>query len=171
LGKKLEGTEFGKQFPFIAKTAVPLMVGLAVPNLPGGEGKEAKKLSELLPGIQATKKIVPNVPTNKLSDSLPLIQEAKKYKTAEEFVNSKKILYHGTNQDFDKFVKSDLGKSTGAISAKEGFFFTDDMSEAQNYANVADSKMVANFKKFQKQSEKYAKMVEEAENQAQRTGD
>lgn len=164
--QKVAGTQIGQKFPMVAPL-LGLGAGMLTPSPSDAlkVGKFATQAGDVAKfSDEATELVKPSMLD-------PLASEAKKYKSAEEFVNNQKILYHGTNQDFDKFVKSDLGKSTGAVSAKEGFFFTDNMSEAQNYANVADSKMVANFKKFQKQSEKYAKMVELAENQAQRTGD
>jgi hypothetical protein len=164
--QKVAGTQIGQKFPMVAPL-LGLGAGMLTPSPSDAlkVGKFASQAGDVAKfSDEATELVKPSMLD-------PLASEAKKYKSAEEFVNNQKILYHGTNQDFDKFVKSDLGKSTGAVSAKEGFFFTDNMSEAQNYANVADSKMVANFKKFQKQSEKYAKMVELAENQAQRTGD
>lgn len=50
-----------------------------------------------------------------------LLQEAKKYKTAEEFVNNQNIIYHGTPEKFSKF---DTLKSEGNAT-----WFTADKNE------------------------------------------
>jgi hypothetical protein len=54
---------------------------------------------------------------NKAEASPSLINEAKKYKTADEFINSKKKIYHGTDKMFDEF---DVSKSQDG-----GIWFTD----------------------------------------------
>ena len=99
----------------------------------------------------------------------PLITEAKKYKTAEEFVESKYIpqwqqkdgtrfneetqifdrdavspfktghptkirAYHGSRTDIIEFNEKARGSSTGAPSAKEATFFTEDVDTAKDYA-------------------------------------
>lgn len=61
--------------------------------------------------------------------------EARKYKSAEEFVKSQANLMHGTKADFTEFDPSLLGTNTGAPSAKKGFFFTDTPEIANHYAN------------------------------------
>lgn len=50
------------------------------------------------------------------------------------------VVYHGTNRSFDAFSEKELGVMTGANSAKEGFFFTDDATTAGQYANWAKNK-------------------------------
>lgn len=45
-------------------------------------------------------------------------------------------VYHGTNQNFDKFNKSKLGKNTTAKSSIK-FFFTENPKEAEEYANLS----------------------------------
>ncbi len=64
----------------------------------------------------------------------PLIQEATKYKSAEEFVRAQPTMYHGTAQVFDKFKTEFLGESTGAKSAKEGIFLTNQKDLAEGYS-------------------------------------
>lgn len=64
-----------------------------------------------------------------------LKQEARKYKSAEEFVKAQTNLYHGTKADFSEFDPNLLGTNTGAPSAKKGFFFTDNEQLANHYAN------------------------------------
>lgn len=51
-----------------------------------------------------------------------LFEEAKKYKSAEEFVKAQPKLYHGTSANLKKF------------SNKQGTFFTDDFMNADGYA-------------------------------------
>jgi hypothetical protein len=67
-----------------------------------------------------------------------LLQEAKKYKTPEEFVKAKGTpVYHGTGETFDTFDTSKLGSITGAKSAKGALWFTDDQATAKAYSIYA----------------------------------
>jgi len=61
-------------------------------------------------------------PTTKASTSQGLIDEAKKYDSAEEFIKAKQkdVVYHGSTEPINKF------DDTGA-------FFTDDMMNAEGY--------------------------------------
>ena len=43
------------------------------------------------------------------------------------------ILYHGTNSNFNKFSKNNIGKNTSVASV--GFFFTDSIETAKTYGN------------------------------------
>ncbi len=52
----------------------------------------------------------------------PLIQEARKYKSAEEFIKKQPVVYHGSQTPLKKF------------SNEQGTFFTDDMMNAEGYA-------------------------------------
>lgn len=54
------------------------------------------------------------------------------------FPNSKvkDILYHGSNYKFDSFNSNQLGKTTGAQSAKEGFFFANNKEAAKVYSEA-----------------------------------
>lgn len=51
-----------------------------------------------------------------------------------------KTWYHGTTVPVDEFQKEALGMSTGAQSAKKGFFFAQDPSTASDYAELAREK-------------------------------
>jgi hypothetical protein len=54
-------------------------------------------------------------------------------------------VFHGTNSNFDRFSKAELGSATGARSAKLGFFFTSDPEVGSSYAdneNPYDTKLV-----------------------------
>ena len=47
----------------------------------------------------------------------------------------KEILYHGTSHEFDSFDKSKLGITTGAASAKKGFFFSQNYETSKAYTS------------------------------------
>jgi hypothetical protein len=59
---------------------------------------------------------------NPLSPISDLASEAKKYKTAEDFVKKQPVLYHGSGTELKQF------------NNKQGTFFTDDMMNAEGYA-------------------------------------
>jgi len=63
----------------------------------------------------------------------PLIAEAKKYKSAEEFVESKgEVVFRGTSKEKDGFSKT-------KGQAGEGIYFTNDKAEASKYGdNISD---------------------------------
>jgi hypothetical protein len=48
------------------------------------------------------------------------------------------VYYHGTGDDFKSFDSTQLGKTTGARSAKKGFFLTDNPQVASDYVDIAD---------------------------------
>lgn len=75
-----------------------------------------------------------------LSDDL--LSQAKKFKSAEEFVRAQMKDFHGTNVRFDAFSKEKLGVSTGAKSAEKGFWFTDSQDVAKGYGEYASEKNV-----------------------------
>jgi len=59
----------------------------------------------------------------------PLIEEARKYKTAEEFVNSKPVYYHGRTTSYKGDIPSSIrGTSLGDV------YFTDSESVAKKYS-------------------------------------
>lgn len=72
-------------------------------------------------------------PTVMMKGEDPLIQEAKKYKSAEEFVNAKATNLHWTKANFEEFSSDKLWTNTNAKSAKEWFFFTDNIENANHY--------------------------------------
>ena len=60
-----------------------------------------------------------------------------------------KVLYHGGPYRFSRFDTSRLGQSTGAESAKEGFFFTDSRDLAERFAeNSIDELPTADVEKL-----------------------
>lgn len=72
---------------------------------------------------QSTKAATKAVEKSVSKELQPLAGEAKKYKSAEEFVKSRTPVYHGTTANLKKF------------SNKQGTYFTDDMMNAEGYAN------------------------------------
>ena len=59
------------------------------------------------------------------------------FATAEEYVKSKgETVYHGTSEEFETFDAEKLGSRTNALSAKEGFFFTDSKQNANVYSQT-----------------------------------
>jgi hypothetical protein len=72
-------------------------------------------------------------------------------------------VFHGTNQSFDTFDSSTLGNNTKSSSAKEGFFFTETLNEAKEYANMSASKNLPNEKDFEEKEEEYIKKLEDAQ--------
>ena len=63
-----------------------------------------------------------------------------KNKRAKDMGFGDRTWYHGSTVPIDKFQTEALGKSTGAQSAKKGFFFAEDPSTASDYADLAREK-------------------------------
>lgn len=81
------------------------------------------------------------------------------------------VVYHGTNQTFDEFSKTRGGLSTGPqAGARHGFFFTSDPDEAQEYAEHAGRRVVANINTFEKETERLRREQERLEKVAERSG-
>ena len=72
------------------------------------------------------------------------------------------VVYHGTNQDFSKFSKARLGKNTANIATK-GFFFTENASEANEYAEFSAKRQIANATSVEVQVEKLKQQIASAE--------
>lgn len=101
--------------------AIPLSTPLKPKPLPKAKG-------EIL-------KTTPKTPlVNKAEQSL--IKEARKYKSADEFIKAQdikpNIVYHGTNKEFSKF-NSSANKVTGRLLG-DGTYFTKNISGAEAYA-------------------------------------
>ena len=72
-----------------------------------------------------------------------LVSEAKKYKSAEDFVKAKTNAYHGTDKVFEKFDLSKVG--TTQKLDKYGMFFTSDKQTARNYSSLYPQKSKVNW--------------------------
>ncbi len=59
-----------------------------------------------------------------------------------------KVVYHGTNGNFDEFSMNKLGAQTGAPSARMGFFFASQPKVAASYAHHWDMYKDEGFAKF-----------------------
>ena len=75
-----------------------------------------------------------------MQDKTNLITEAKKFKSAEEFVEGQPKVFHGSGEDFGAFDTSQLGRNTGVKSANQGVFFSDNKKVAETYARQALSR-------------------------------
>lgn len=101
----------------------------------------------------------------------PLIQEAKKYKTAEEFVKKQPIVYHGSKVPLKSFSNK-----------KGGVYFTEEYADATGFAGSPDNvyEGYLNFKKpleidakgakWDKLNTKYGKSTQEVISNAQKDG-
>jgi hypothetical protein len=69
-------------------------------------------------------------------------QYGDKAKRAKDLGFGDRTWYHGTTVPIDEFKNTAKGLSTGAQSAKKGFFFASDPSTASDYADLAQSKGV-----------------------------
>lgn len=79
---------------------------------------------------------------NQATAEQSLIQEAKKYKSAEEFIKAQPTVYHGTNTKFDVFDKSKIGEVTGVGDWGDGFYFSDNKDVAKSFAKDAGGDIV-----------------------------
>ena len=142
----------GEAIPFVA----PVAIGKGLKAVRGAVkapeidlGKVSEKPTSITPDVSAElKKALPKEevkapevkvkPVEKVEPAAdPLITEARKYKTAEEFVKAQgEPVYHGTKGNFDEFSKEKQGTYTGSPSAKEGFFFSRDSVNSKHYAGV-----------------------------------
>ena len=67
-----------------------------------------------------------------------LLDEARKYKTADEFVKAQgDSFYHTTPAQFDKFDKKFLGENTNYDNAMFGFFFADNLAQIDQFKDLS----------------------------------
>lgn len=74
-----------------------------------------------------------------------LIQEARKYKTAEEFINSKEKVYHWTNAEFDKFDLSKIWSQTDEWVRWRWIYFTPNKEMAKSTIRWWNAKYIKEF--------------------------
>jgi hypothetical protein len=107
-------------------------------------------------GIPKTKSQLTEIwnKANKNVDIEPLIQEAKKYKSAEEFVKKQELIYHGADpRNIDALNKNGVKilspeeklklPSTGG--GNYGISMTTDKATAQNYSQALGNKNIGEF--------------------------
>ena len=136
-------------------TAFGTVVGTGLPFVGGAANKGVSKAADPIQNaLKNTGKAlgdvrIPNpLPKNQIgaigrnvNDSVDpldaLKAEAKKYKSADEFVKAQTNAYHGTDTAFDTFDNNFRGAVTQAKSAKNATFFTDNPDVAKAYATYA----------------------------------
>ena len=87
--------------------------------------------------------------------------DARKKRAKDQGFDTGTTYYHGTNADFTKFSKQELGEATDAKDARMGFFFASNPAVASTYADTSSGYsqgFVGALNKFTKG--KYAKVNE-----------
>ena len=130
---QMSPTEFAMRgFKLAPKETAPYMN--IAGSLPG--------TAETVPRGQAG--FIGEIPTKKVgyaSEESNLSNEAKKYKSAEEFVKARTNAYHGTAVDFKTFSKDFIGDNQPADFGR-GFYFAKDKASALGYAKEAGGNKV-----------------------------
>jgi len=104
--------------------------------------QQALQEAGMVPEETKTPEVVTEQPKLKISKEEPLITEAKKYKSAEEFIKSQGTpVYHGTNADFVEFNKEFRGTNTGKTPTNmTSISFTDNPGVAETFGkNVKEA--------------------------------
>ncbi|WP_404667292.1 hypothetical protein [Roseateles asaccharophilus] len=78
-------------------------------------------------------------------------------------VGTPRLIFHGTNQPVDSFESERLGASTSSVSSKLGFWFSDSMIVAEDYANKAARHVIADVVEHEAKLERLLKESEAAE--------
>ena len=115
-----------------------------IPVYPQGTEREAynARFDQLFAFVAKEFPVLPqttNEPRFKAITADPSIAEARKYATAEDFVQAQgTIVYHGTDQAFDTFSDKNLATNpNGGLASKIGHWFADDKEWVKNHgANV-----------------------------------
>ena len=124
------------------------VMGLDMPLHPGVRGLlRAGNLKGALRALSVTTadKRIANM-ANKLADvvdslvvtsqGLGMGVDARKKRAKGQGFDTGTTYYHGTNADFTKFSKEQLGETTGAEDARMGFFFASNPAVASTYADT-----------------------------------
>lgn len=176
-GRKVGYTIDGKQVEGVVQGDVLKLSdefgGRAIPITPEVK-QNIIKTADVLEGVTR------EIPVKKAEVTDNLLQEARKYKSAEEFVKAQGTpIFHGTASKFEVFDPKFQGYSTGAESAKGAFWFTDDLATANAiYAaeDVPVNKLYEEAEKLEKIAQrsgkesdwkKYDALVAEAEKLAE----
>lgn len=72
------------------------------------------------------------------------------------------VVYHGTNQNILVFNPKRRGANTGSISSKVGFFFTEHVGEADEYATMSARKQVSNAPEVEANCDRLLKAIDRA---------
>jgi len=81
----------------------------------------------------------------------PLIEEAKKYKSADEFIEAQPKLFHGTKKDFDTPKLSDIVVFNNKKLPIKGFFGTTARGEAEKFGNITKEFIISPNAKIKKE--------------------
>lgn len=132
--------------------------------------------SDILQMVRARKPVAPKkwmpklwkeIMEQNISQWDDLISEAKKYKSADEFINKQDIVYHWTNNEFDNFqLSTNKTKNASSVNSK-AVFFADDKNSVKYYgknikwavidkSNLFDYKNPNHIKELEKYLEKYS---------------
>jgi hypothetical protein len=124
------------------------MASLPVPGamLPGVAGRVVDKADDakkLLAGIETAEQAAKLTGAERQAylEALDAVY-GDRAKRAADMGFSDNVYYHGTTVDIPEFKHDAKGLSTGAQSAKKGFFFASDPSTASDYADLAREKGV-----------------------------
>lgn len=79
-------------------------------------------------------------------------------------------VFHGTNQAVENFDAARLGMMSKAVSANEGFFFTDSPDVAGEYAEAAGKRVRTDIGGYERRTQELQQAVDRAEKAAHRTG-
>ncbi len=125
-----------------------------------GEVVPSKVLAEY-PGLLEE---VQNIPGNKINNpaqmSLPMDESSRMQRAREMGFDTNKTLYHGTDQEIASFDNAKRGRVTGAGSAYEAHWFSDNPDTAGGYADLASSKAVDDLIKKSEAAERAGKWDE-----------
>lgn len=123
---------------------------------PPKSNPETKKAVDEIAAKFNKKEIEPVTDVNQLEE------EAKKYKSAEEFIKAQgETIYHGTSGKFETFDEKMKGSVTGAKSAHGATWFTDSPEVAKAYSIYAAEAGPVN---------KILRQIEETEKIAKKSG-
>ena len=129
--------------------------------------QDGKKITIDIDQAVEIKGTVNDVETGKAGGVFHPVDKSKPqhYPTAEDYVASKDIVYHGTNQPFEVFDKGLKGQDVKAESAKEGYWFTASKNEAQDYADYSARRSVPDQVAHEAKVEKLLERIDVAKRQ------
>ena len=103
--------------------------------------KKVKSTAKPKPIID-TKALKKDISSKPIKELEPLYKEAKKYKSAEEFIDKQKYQYHWTTSNFDEFKSEYIWKNTDPWIIGKWFYFTNNKKFADGYAKWEKWKII-----------------------------
>jgi len=107
-------------------------------------------------------KIADKLSTNDIVSDSKFLSWFQGSKVVDEKGNPKRV-FHGTNQNFPQFVHKYKGRNTQTVSSKMGFFFTEDITEAKDYADLSAKYQITDREFVEKKEKEYLRRIENAE--------